>query len=72
METKASKMVYAGYQDLSDVGMTEKPKSTGVGLLSPTKNFNKQTSDNRLDQPAYRVAEYVKAIRNQREALKNG
>ena len=43
----------------------------GAGLLTP-KSVMKNKSENKVLQPVERSANYVMAIREQREAYKNG
>ncbi len=72
METRTAKSIYSKFQDLSflDEGKKEKAITTS-GLLTP-KNNSAKIDDKRYEQPAYRVAEYVREIRNKREGLNSG
>jgi hypothetical protein len=53
------------YKNINTVKAKEQPVQKGSGLLAPTKQFNMQKKD---PEPYERVATYVQAIREQREA----
>lgn len=57
--------------DIEKLSVEDKPKSGG--LLAPKNNMSKKTdSKNLADKPAYRVAQHMRILREQRELLKNG
>ena len=56
------------YKNLKTVKVKEKSKSMGMGLLAPkSSDMAKKTLE-----PVERIANYVSAIREQRDAYKNG
>ena len=48
-----------------------KPIKKSKGLLTPVKNFMKDNNESMANQPAYRVAKYMRTIRNKRMEFNN-
>ena len=74
METNVGKRTYRQMEILADeinTRSTQQSKPATSGLLTPI-NFRKQDTDDAVDQPAYRVAQYFNTIRNKRMELKRG
>tara|TARA_R110002074_G_scaffold121372_1_gene255755 strand:- start:497 stop:712 length:216 start_codon:yes stop_codon:yes gene_type:complete len=60
------------YKNIETIKLNSEPKKKmGAGLLTP-KSVMKNKSENKVLQPVERSANYVMAIREQREAYKNG
>lgn len=60
------------YKNIETVKVNNEPKKKmGMGLLVPTKIMQKKEQD-KVIEPVERAANYVMAIREQRETFKNG
>ena len=61
------------YLNMDIEKLSEKEKPAPKGLLSPRNFMKKNTNtDDAIEKPAYRVAQHMKILRQQREMLKNG
>jgi hypothetical protein len=49
----------------------EQQQAPSTGLLAP-KRMMKNVAEDKVEQPAFRVAKHMKLLRQQREMLKNG
>ena len=56
------------YKNIETVKVKEKNKPMGSGLLAPKS----RTMEKKTLEPVERIANYVSAIREQRDAYKNG
>jgi|TARA_Y100000289_G_C3868966_1_gene122456 hypothetical protein len=59
------------YLNMDIDSLKEEKETPTSGLLAPRKTTSNM-SDDAVNQPAFRVAQHMKVLRKQREALKNG
>lgn len=60
------------YLNMDIDNLMDAPKEQPSGLLSPKRLMGKTNINDKINEPAYRVAQHMKEIRKQREMLKNG